>query len=456
MTATLEATLADLRHANAELQKKLREFRAERDQAQAQQTASAEVLRIIASSPKDLQPVFESILANATALCDAKFGNLWLREGSAFRIAATHGAPPEYEDYLRREPVVHPDPRTGLGQILKTKKTVHVADMTSAETFKDPVRLATIELAHARTLVGVPMLSDNEVVGVLGIYRQEVRPFSDKQIDLVTSFASQAAIAIENARLLRELRQRTGDLQESLEYQIATSDVLKVISRTDLALQPVLETLVETATRLCKADHGYVFRHLEGRHHLAAAFGVTPEYREFVSQNPFVPDRGTLSGRTALERRIVHIEDVANDPEYTWSEAQKRGNLHTGLGVPLLRDNILFGLLVLYRSRVERFSDKQIQLVSTFADQAVIAIENARLIAEQREALEQQTATAEVLQVINSSPGDLVPVFDAILEKAHRLCDAPCGSLQIYDREHIRAVAVRGLPEPFAAILRQG
>src|SRR5262249_4710897 len=246
---------------------------------------------------------------------------------------------------------------------------VQIADAWSDPLyeFKDEARIGNV-----RTMLGVPLIRDGVMIGAIALARGALEAFTEKQIELVTVFADQAVIAIENARLFNDLRQRTRDLQESLEYQTATSEVLKVISQSGANLEPVLEMLVETAARLCDAEHGYVFRLRDNRHHLVASCGVTPEFKEFMLRNPFGIDRGTLSGRTLLERQVVVIEDAATDPEYTWSEAQQRGNLRTGLGVPLLREDTLVGVLVLYRSRVERFSEKQIALVTTFADQAVI------------------------------------------------------------------------------------
>ena len=249
---------------------------------------------------------------------------------------------------------------------------------------------------------------------------------------------------------------RTKDLNESLQQQTATAEVLKVISRSTFDAQAVLQTLVQTASRLCAAEFALIFELHDGKYHLAAANNATAGFVQHAAENPIPPGRGSLVGRTALERRIVQIRDCLTDPEYTFSEYQRSGEYRSMLGVPLMREDVAIGVIGLLRTNVSPFTDKQIELVSTFADQAAIAIENARLINETREALERQTATAEVLRVINSSPGDLAPVFEAILQKAHSLCGVSVGSLQIYDGEKFRAVAVHGFAGPFADQLREG
>src|SRR5262249_7927379 len=269
---------------------------------------------------------------------------------------------------------LHPD--VPLARISRTKETVHIADVRMAPAYleRDPRFAEFVEIAGARTLLVVPMLKENELVGAIAIYRQQVKSFTDKQIALVQNFAAQAVIAIENTRLLSELR-------ESLQQQTATADVLEVISRSAFDLQPVFETVAESAVRLCGSDRAFVFRFDGEVLRCVVAYNAPPELETFVRQNPIRPGRGSGAGRAALERRTVHIRDVTIDPEYTY-KSKEIAPLRTILTVPILKGEDLLGVILTYRLEVNPFTDKQIALVEAFADQAAIAIENARLFDE--------------------------------------------------------------------------
>jgi GAF domain-containing protein len=333
----------------------------------------------------------------------------------------------------------------GLGiaalRVVRGEAFVHIADLLEDEgsRYGAPVRQALIEMAGARTQLTVPLRKDNAVLGIFTMYRQEVRPFSEKQIALLQNFAAQAVIAMENARLLGELHQRTRDLEESLEYQTATSDVLKVISRSTFDLQPVLDTLVETATRLCDAQMGHLAIRRDNAYRYVATHSVSPEWDAIARNRSFTPSRGTVIARTALEGRVVHIADLGADPEYAWPEAVTVGKVRTALGVPLLREAEPIGVIVLARQRVEPFSERQIELVRTFADQAVIAIENARLLGELQARTDELTrsvaelqALEEVLRAVNSSL-DLDTVLATIINRAAQLSQADEGTIYEFD-----------------------
>jgi class 3 adenylate cyclase len=344
----------------------------ERDEALEQQAATSEVLQVISKSPGELEPVFETMLENAVRICGAKFGNLWLREATGCRIGATHGAPQAYVDFVRSLRVFQPDPRMGLGTIIRTKQHFQTEDVTAVPTHGDKTRQALVELAGARTLITVPMLKDDEVIGAIGIYRQEVRPFTDKQIELVKNFAAQAVIAIENTRLLNELRQ-------SLERQTATSEVLSVISSSPGELEPVFNAMLANATRLCDAKFGVILQFDGETFRCMAEIGSPPVFAEFLKQQGrYQPLKGSHLDRLMRTKQVSHTADYA--AEGIPVPPVKFGGARSTVDVPMLKDNELIGAFSIYRQEVRPFTEKQIALVQNFAAQAVIAIENARLL----------------------------------------------------------------------------
>ena len=469
---TATSTSRQRRRSDNDSDKIIEQLKRERDEALEQQTATSEVLKVISRSPGELEPVFQSMLENATRICEANFGNMYLRDGEVFRLAAAHNSPPVLVEERKRIPLR----ASGLfGRMVKTKQVVHVVDLAADQTYlvdREPGASTGVDLGGIRTMVVVPMLRDDELVGAIVIYRQEVRPLTDKQIELVKNFAAQAVIAIENTRLLSDLRQRTDelsqrtdDLSEALEQQTATSEVLKVISSSPGDLQPVFSTLLENAVRICEATFGNL-NLFDGRDMRVVAMHNAPlAFEELRRRNPVVPLDRSLNGRVVETKQVVQIADLTTEEPYASGSALvKLARARTAVGVPLLKKGDLIGTIVIYRTKVYPFTEKQVELVRNFAAQAVIAIENTRLLNELRqrtddlsEALEQQTATSEVLKVISSSPGDLQPVFDAMLANATKLCEASYGVLWLWDGSNVRAAALYGaLPEAYLERLRGG
>jgi signal transduction histidine kinase len=434
----------------ADLQKQLDQRTRERDEALEQQTATSEVLKVISSSPGELEPVFQAMLRNATRLCEANFAILYQYDGNVFRAVALQDTVPAYGDYLRREPPGS-DTRHGLGRLLQTKQPIHISDVAAEPAYaeREPLRVATVEIAKARTLLGVPMFKEDELLGAIVIYRQEVRPFADKQIELVKNFAAQAVIAIENTRLLNELRQRTIDLGESLEQQTATSELLKVISASPGELRPVFDAMLANATRICEARFGTLFLFDGNAFEVAAGVNTPLDLAVYQRRRGrFRPLAGGWLDRILQTKQTIHTADAAAEARPV-SET-RYGGARSAVCVPMLKDTVLIGAIAIYRQEVRPFTGRQIELLKSFAAQAVIAIENTRLLNELRESLQQQTATSQVLQVISSSPGELEPIFQAILENATHICEAKFGTLFRFDGSAFRVAAGVGTPPELA------
>ena len=396
------------RESNADLRVQLELRTRERDEALEQQAATAEVLKVISRSAFDLQTVLQTLVESAAGLCEADIANIWRPEGTVYRLAASFSIPGKDKEKLENAKYlgsVGLEPGRGsiVGRVLLERRTVQVQDVQADPEYE---LNEIIRIGDYRTVLGVPLLREGVPIGVIFLSRCSVRPFTDKHIELVTTFADQAVIAIENVRLFEEVQARTQDLLESLKHQTATADVLKIISRSSVDLETVLDTLVETAGRLCRADRAHMFRRRDNMYHLVATRGGSQEGTEFLRSHPLTPDRGTVTGRAALERRAVHIPDVLLDPEYTYREGQKLAGFRTMLGVPLLRGETLLGILTLNRTHLEPYTAREIELATTFADQAVIAIENARLFGELHD------RQAE-LRVTFDNMGDGVVTFDA-------------------------------------------
>lgn len=388
--------------------------------------AMAEVLRIMTRTSFDLQAVLEAVVERASRLGRAQSGFIYRLEGDRYRMDVALNASDEFRRFTEQHPIEIDNFGTLTARVGKERRAIHIPDVLADPTYNywEAQRLGSF-----RTLLGVPLLRDDHVLGVLNLWRTQPEPFSDEEIQLVALFADQAAVAIEQAR-------RAHELADALEQQTATSDVLRIISQSTTDLEAVFLPLITRATQLCGADHGDIIRLDPQTHEYldAAHFGVGDDaYREVLRRRKYRPSRNTLVERTLLERAPVRIDDVLADPEYRFIEAQQAGGFRSILGVPLLREGFPIGVISVWRRQVKPFSDREIRVVTAFADQAVVAIENVRRTRELADALEQQTAASEVLRIISRSTGDLAPVFEALIKSAVELCTADHGGIIRFD-----------------------
>ena len=426
----------------------------ELNEAREQQTATLEVLKFISSSPSELAPVFDAMLERATRLCEATHGHVWRFDGEQLHAVAVRGDP-QFVKWLRQHNPFRPIAGSAAERIVRGERFVHVSDRHDEDAYRDNQTFRElVDTSGIRASLSVALRRNESLLGMINVYRQEVRPFTDEQIQLLQNFAAQAVIAIENTRLLNELRQRTDDLTESLEQQTATSEVLSVISSSPGELEPVFQAMLAHATRICEAYFGALYL-AEGDHFRAVAtHNVPPAYAEFQQQRGlFQAAPGTPLAYVMKTKQVFQTADAAAEGPPTI--AVTLGGIRSLVDVPMLKDDLLVGAIAIYRQDVRPFTNKQIALLQNFAAQAVIAIENTRLLNELRQSLEQQTATAEVLGVISSSPGELKPVFESMLENAVRICEAKFGTLQLRENGDFRVVAMHDPPPAFAEARRR-
>jgi signal transduction histidine kinase len=393
-------------------------------QSLRQQTATADVLKVISRSTFDLQTVLNTLVESAARLCEADIVATHRLEGSLYRHAASYGLSPELHD-LAKSIRFEPGRGTVAGRTALEGKVVHIPDVQADSEY---TLTAVVERIGARTMLGVPLLRVGIPIGVLVLMRRTVQPFTERQIELLQTFADQAVIAIENVRLFEAEQQRSRELTESLQQQTATADVLKIISRSAFDLRAVLQTLVESAARFCAANQATIIREKDGSFYAAESYGYSREFMDYIKTIPIKAERGSASGRALVEGRVVHIADVKADPEYTLVEAQRLGEYRTALCVPMLREGVPVGLLILTRSEVQPFTDKQIELVTTFADQAAIAIENVRLFDEiQDKSRQLEEASQHKSQFLANMSHELRTPLNAILGYAELLADGAYG-----------------------------
>jgi GAF domain-containing protein/CheY-like chemotaxis protein len=422
---------------NVRLFKELEARNSELTEALEQQTATSDILRVTASSPTELQAVLDAVAENAARVCGADDAIIHRVDGDVLRAVAHYGPVPMFPPV--GSPVGLPIRGSITGRAVLERRAVHIHDVAALSEAEFPVARGNQQRTGQRTTLAAPLLAKGVPIGTILIRRLEVRPFTDKQIQVLETFADQAVIAVENARLFAELQARNRDLAEALEHQTATGEVLSEMSRSTFDLEPLLETILENGTRLCGAELGFVYRCDGEVFRLMAAKGVAPEFRELIVRNPIRPGRGSVAGRTALERRTVHIHDVLADAEYDLPDLQRRGGYRTVLGVPMLKGGALIGVITWAKAWVEPFSDKQIELVTSFADQAAIAIEHVRLFQElearTREltrSVEELRALGEVGQAVGSTL-DLQTVLTTIVARAAELSGSDGGIIYEFD-----------------------